>query len=68
MGLPKLPDLPESPLRVERKTLVKFNKQDFYTLEVCKPVIVRRERPLWREDRLDKYHLMRNNKVRHTPL
>ena len=53
-------------LGLSRKSLVQFNKLDVFELEVCQAKVVRRERPLWRTDQLDIYHLFSDGTIEHT--
>ncbi len=53
-------------LGLSRKTLVRFTKLDIFEMEVCETRGVRRERPLWRTDKLDFYHLLPDGRIEHT--
>ena len=50
-----------SPFKIDIKRrdekIVFFNKCDSYDLEVCIPKVIRREKSLFRSDRLDSFHL-----------
>ncbi len=52
----------------QRRSVVRMHMIDSYELEECKPRIIRRERPLWREHRLDSYHLKPDGTIDHRHL
>jgi hypothetical protein len=60
------------PLRVSasggRRLIVRLHMMDSYELEECKPKIIRRERPFWREHRLDLLHLKPDGTIDHKHL
>lgn len=50
-----------------RRTMVRFHKINVAELEECKPKGFLRERPFWRTDKLDFYHLLPDGTINHTP-
>jgi hypothetical protein len=69
MDFTKLRDLIPAQLRAlwVRQSLtirVKVNPGD---LQTCVPKGVQRERPFWRADKLDWFHLLPDNSIKHTP-
>ena len=54
-------------VNVERKTLVLYQKVSLFDLEVCHPKVLVREQSFWRTDRVDIYHLLSDNSIKHTP-
>ena len=62
-GGPKLP----INLSAQRTSIVLRQKVDILELEVCHPVGLIRERPFWRSDKVDFYHLLPDDTIKHTP-
>ncbi len=54
-------------LEAVSKRLVRYNKINVVELEVCQAKGVLRERPFWRTERLDIYHLLEDGSIKHTP-
>lgn len=50
-----------------RQTIVHLYKINVAELEECKPKGFLRERPFWRTDRIDFYHLLSDGTIQHTP-
>lgn len=67
MDFPTKVNLPVD-LSYERKSLVQMNKFNIRDLTICQPTVIQRERPLWREDRVDIVHAWPNGDVTHTPI
>lgn len=66
MDLPKLPI--SADLSVEHKSLTMMQKTDFQALTVCQSVAFRRQRPLWKTDKIDIIHAWPDGSVTHTPV
>ena len=54
-------------IRINRSTIVLYNKMDPSQLEVCGAKSIRRERPFWRTGKIDLYHLKDDGEITHTP-
>ena len=52
---------------IARRTIVRFHKVNVVALEECKPKGILRERPFWRTDKLDFYHLWPDGTIKYTP-
>ena len=53
-------------LQAVSKRLVRYNKINVIEFEVCQAKGVLRERPFWRTEKLDIYHLLEDGPIRHT--
>ena len=50
-----------------RKTLRLIRKVNTFDLEVCVPKGLVREQPFWRPEKVDLYHLLPDDSIKHTP-
>lgn len=51
----------------ERKSLVLLHKVNLFELEVCVSKGILRARPFWRMEKLDFYHRLPDDTIRHSP-
>lgn len=66
-SLPTLRIEHQSQTLTEQKTLVLLQKVNVLDLEECKPKGIIRERTFWKTERVDFYHLLSDNSIKHTP-
>ena len=66
--LRRLRELVPFGIDISVRRIVRLHILDSYELEECRPKVIRRERPFWREHRLDSYHLMPDGTIKHDPL
>ena len=59
--------LPSVRASSERKSLVLMHKVNISELKVCIPQGIIRERSFWRTERLDFYHHLPDDSIKHTP-
>ena len=54
-------------IQVGRQKIIRLHKINIFELEVCKPKGILRERPFWRTEKVDFYHLFPDGTIKHTP-
>ena len=54
-------------LGTTRENIVQMHKVNTFDLVVCEAKGILRDRPLWRTERLDFYHLLPDDSIEHTP-